>query len=382
MLIETIAKTEKYFRRAVVATLPPWCAVAYFTFGRKVFLKMLSESRRRVRALVPESLSAELWGLQFRSPIFNAAGMFKHGEGYKLVASEGAGAYLCGTTTSIARPGNTKLMLTHPVATFPQSGASINWMGLPNPSHAIVARAISRIHKVRGCPVGASLGATPEHSGDLAIGGLISGMEDYNLAGADFLEINESCPNVAHEKGECTPEGLDAALARRLELIAERFLSKRQRNLPVIVKFSVDTDPTLAKVLTSKLIELSYDGVNFGNTSTDYEGAHGYLNRPENKVLDYFTSNFGGGLSGAPLREKSLKLVKASSESLQKSNAKQEFHILRTGGVESAADISSAIAAGASLCQWFAGYFSNFAEHGHDVYQEIYKHYNEYIRSI
>jgi dihydroorotate dehydrogenase len=379
MVIELLAKAEKFVRPLVVKGLPAWWSVFYFTTGRKIFLSNLAKSRRAVRYLPPEILSRTLWGVDFRSPLFNAAGMFKLGEGYQLVASQGAGAYLCGTTTSISRKGNSKHCLSHPVATFPQSGASINWMGLPNPSHTVVARRISKIQKVRGCPIGASLGSTPEHSGELALAGLLDGMKEYALSGADFLEINESCPNVAHETADCTSDGLDASLVRRLECISQEFLADKHRSIPVIVKFSVDTDAEKAKALTRKLIELGYDGVNFGNTSTDYSNARQYLNKAENKVLDYFTREFGGGLSGAPLRQKSLDLIKIAKQTLLEIKPEREFHIVRTGGIETGVDLAESITNGADLCQWFAGYFSNFSEHGHNIYQEIYRICNEHI---
>jgi len=39
-------------------------------------------------------LVKELWGIKFRSPIMNAAGMFKNGECYEMVAKQRAGISL------------------------------------------------------------------------------------------------------------------------------------------------------------------------------------------------------------------------------------------------------------------------------------------------
>ena len=111
--------------------------------------------------------------------------------------------------------------------------------------------------------------------------------------------------------------------------------------------------------------------MNFGNTSTKYEEYKTQISNDERKLYKYFHTNFGGGLSGKPLQVSSLALVKAAAKELK--NAKNEFHIIRTGGVFSAKDIEESLDAGASLVQWYTGYFENFAKLGHGVYRSLYK---------
>jgi hypothetical protein len=49
----------------------------------------------------------------------------------------------------------------------------------------------------------------------------------------------------------------------------------------------------------------------------------------------------------------------------------QEFHVIRTGGIESKQDLEDSERAGISLNQWFTGYFENFARYGHNVYKQM-----------
>ncbi len=47
--------------------------------------------------------------------------------------------------------------------------------------------------------------------------------------------------------------------------------------------------------------------------------------------------------------------------------------MVRTGGVESAADLRRSEDAGVALQQWYSGYFEAFARWGHAVYRELYR---------
>ncbi len=82
--------------RSLITKLGPKLVVSTYSSGRLSFLEKLKEDvPSEAESYVPhESLSKELWGIRFRSPIMNAAGMFKNGECYEIVAKQGAGAYL------------------------------------------------------------------------------------------------------------------------------------------------------------------------------------------------------------------------------------------------------------------------------------------------
>ena len=301
----------------------------------------------------------------------NAAGLFKNGEGYELSHRQGAGGYLAGTTTAHKRLGNSRSGVHKPFAPYPNSHAASNWLGLPNNGHAAVAKRLSDFQHHAGFPIGASLMAAPESSGEQALAELVEGMELYDRAGVHFLEINESCPNVAHTQAQAHGSASFEALSERLEYISTKFLEKRLRHLPVVVKFSTDTTPSDIPRLMDTLLTLGFDGVNIGNTSTEYAKHRATIARADYAVYDYFTQTFGGGVSGKPLCASSLALVRIAKEHLDSVRPYKEFHIIRTGGVDSWADMEESRAAGASLCQWYTGLFERFAENGHSLYKRL-----------
>ncbi len=361
MTPEVLAGVESRLR-PLLTCLPSTLAVRIYSAGRRRFLDSFARRPPR-QSFAPQGLERTLWGLSFRSPICNAAGMFKNGQGYEVVARQGAGAYLAGTTTHQLRRGNRRRGVAQPFAPYPRSGAASNWLGLPNVGHEAVAGRLEGLERHQGCPIGVSAAIAGEDN----LEQLVAGLERYQAAAVDFLEINDSCPNTAEDPG-----GFEQ-MRGRLSYLAEHFLAHRQRDLPVVVKLSCDTAIADVSQVVTTLVELGFDGVNFGNTSTDYSRHRDRLARSEVGLYDRFTSTFGGGVSGRPLKEDSLRLVEAAAEVLAEQTPDQEFHIVRTGGIEDASDVQRSLDAGASLCQWYSGYFEAFARHGHGLYRELYR---------
>jgi len=209
---------------------------------------------------------------------------------------------------------------------------------------------------------------SPDLEGDEKLKKLVEGMHLYKDAGVDFIELNESCPNTAHGPPQ------DDAVFERLSTIKSEFLDSRTESNkpPVIVKFSNDTDIEQVPLLLGMLFELGFDGVNFGNSSTAYERYASAIAREEKKLYEYYTKTFGGGLTGRPLKQNSLELVRAAATYLREEPPAHEFHVIRAGGVETAADVAQSLKAGASLVQWYTAYFESFSERGHALYQELF----------
>ena len=145
------------------------------------------------------------------------------------------------------------------------------------------------------------------------------------------------------------------------------------REIPVIVKFSNDTEVNQVPALLDLLFELGFDGVNFGNTSIDYIQRRKLIDPSERKLFDYFTKTFTGGVSGRPLKETSLELGSRSVEYTKAGPPTQEFHTIRTGGIETWQDIQDSERAGISLNQWYTCYFENFANHAHKIYEQFFE---------
>jgi len=369
-ITEILSKTDIPLRKVLTRVIPKQ-SVFFYSYARKLFLKLLVNESIPERNLMPIEFSETLWGIDFSVPLFNAAGMFKNGDGYNTAVRQGAGAFLTGTTTKGGRKGNLKNHILHPFISFPRTRIAINWMGLPNPGHSIVAKTLSKYDKVHGCPIGASIAADPMSSGEELLSCLLDGLQLYEKAGVDFIEINESCPNVPSHSAIIS-SGLDIDLVNRLEYVSKNFISKRNRNIPLIVKFSVDTAPSNIASIIDILLDLGYDGINLGNTSTSYETIRQEVSHTEIKLFDHFTSTFGGGVSGSALKDTSLHLCKLAAEYLTTKQLRHEFHIIRTGGVENAEDIKQNINNGISLSQWFTGYFDSFIINGHGLYKEIF----------
>ncbi len=363
MLVEKLAKLDGIVRGPLIQFLPPHASTKFYSWGRKHFLQRFSSAVPN-HYNPPQTFARKLWGIDFRSPLFNGAGMYKNGEAYSWVAAEGAGAYLAGTTTSNARPGNQKNGIHLAFCPYPRSRSASNWLGLPNDGDEAIAERLAAIQRVPGCPVGVSTMGSPDFQGDAKLEAILKGLLLFRKARVDFIELNESCPNTAHGKPQ------DDDLKRRLEYLSDHFI-KGEPRIPIIVKFSNDTPLEQVPDLLAMLIDLGFDGVNFGNTSVNYAKHRDSILPPERRCYDHFTSTFGGGVSGRALKNDSLRLVRVASNYLEQSRPTREFHIVRAGGVETADDVLESLAAGASLVEWYTGYFENFAVHGCDTYRVI-----------
>jgi len=255
------------------------------SYGRKPFLSMLANDKPQGKSKIDSCHRIKLWDIEFNNSLLNAAGMFKHGEGYYTMAGQGAGAYLAGTSTMLPRKGNCKSYTKHPVAAFPNSGMAINWMGLPNLGHEHLAKEIRKIEKIKGCPVGVSISSDPSQNGIEALEGIVKGLELFTNADADFIELNESCPNVEHSHSDEFINNIDKSLIDRLEFISKNRKKMHSKHIPIIVKFSNDTLAEQVPELLNLLITLGFDGVNFGNTSTNYSKHREQLKKEEIKML-------------------------------------------------------------------------------------------------
>lgn len=358
---------EGMFRQAepYLCTLPEASNVAVYSLGRRVVEKLMARHTIRKEAFIPPiSLATTLWGIKFRTPICNSAGMFKNGDGYDLVAKLGAGAYLGGTSTYNKRNGNSKGNITLPFVKLPKSKITINYLGLPNLGDELLSKKLFTKNKVDGCPIGWSVMRSPDYSLDEAQEKLIKSLFLYQKnPQIDFIEINESCPNVKKSSSD---------ILARLNYVSEEFLKKRNRHLPVVIKLSNDlSEDSLIEILES-MVRLGYDGINLGNTSTDYSFVEESLDEGDKKVYDYFTKKFGGGVGGKVLKPRSLELCKKAGAILRKINTNREFHVIRAGGVEDYNDIEESKNCGVSMNQWLTGFYFKFLREGNNVYKNFF----------
>lgn len=369
--VEKLAKIDKTLRK-VMTSLPNQYFISIYSNQKKKLIKNFADDYVNFELKEIYSSNTKLWDIDFKIPIFNSAGMFKYSEAYYTCAMQGAGAWLAGTYTTKRRIGNFKKGVLHPFLPLPKSEIAVNWMGLPNEGIELAAKKISKLEKFNNTPIGVSISADPGNNPTLILADLVEGMKLLEKANVDFIELNESCPNVS-DGHSLSNDKLDEDLVYRMEYISQNFLKFRNRNLPLILKLSNDTSPELIPLFIDIAIELGFNGLNLGNTSTNYTYTKEFLTEKERKMFNYFTNVYGGGVSGISLKENSKKLCKLASEYLQNKNLKTEFHIIRTGGIDSADDILESKNIGVNLNQWYTGYFKNFGKYGHSTYSEISK---------
>ena len=124
-LTEKIASKDTAIREKI-AKLHPYFLTFAYTYGRKIFLNLLSKDKPKDKFLPSEKFQVKLWDIDFACGLFNAAGMFKKGESYFSISAQGAGAYLAGTTTAKAIRGNSRILINHPFIPYPFSHSASN----------------------------------------------------------------------------------------------------------------------------------------------------------------------------------------------------------------------------------------------------------------
>ena len=338
-----------------------------YSKGRVYFMSIFYATSLNftVKPINHPQYSRVLWGLKFASPIMNAAGMFKNLEGYTLVQRQGAGGYIGGTTTYNPRHGNCINNIHLPFLSLLQSNISLNCLGLPNKGDKILSQQVVMQNKT--IPLGISLMRSADYDEKTGMEHLIESLWLYhNNLQYDFLEINESCPNIKVSADN---------IIQRLIYIGENFIFHRKRFIPVVIKVSVDISDKVLSDIMHILIKYKFDGINIGNTSIDYDNLRQYVNANDLKLFNYFVDNFGGGVGGTILKKMSYDKCKYAVMCKNDIQPQHEFHIIRSAGIDSIDDIYQSDLIGVSLNQWYTGYFSNFMKYGNQIYHKTFGTY-------
>ncbi|MFO0319366.1 MAG: hypothetical protein ACK5Z5_03055, partial [Neisseriaceae bacterium] len=253
--------------------------------------------------------------------------------------------------------------IKQPFITLPLSQCSVNYLGLPNLGDDILSKSVITQNKIEDCPIGWSVMRSPDYDEMIGLEVLVKSLFEYQAnTQIDFIEINESCPNVGADFNN---------LESRLQYISQNFLTNRERNLPVIIKLSNDINSEHLPKFLDILFKYRFDGINIGNTSTKYSEILHKLNKSDKKLFKYFTDNFSGGVGGRVLKLTSLQLCKIAVEYRNKINLDYEFNVIRTGGIDSYTDIIESNNAGIALNQWYTGYFNNYIKYGNLLYKNF-----------
>jgi dihydroorotate dehydrogenase len=279
-----------------------------------------------LRHFRPEPKPKTVFGLNFPNPIGLAAGVDKNGVALPSWAALGFGFIEIGTVTAKAQPGNPKPRIFR----FPEHNALINRLGFNNDGADAIANRLNKLKRSGRWPegpVGINIGksmATPvtEASADYLYSFQL--LREF----ADYIVLNVSSPNTP---GLRELQGAEA-LADLLRAIGKENLITRK---PILVKIAPD---------------LTHDDLEQIVTTSEANGVAGII--ATNTTLDHSSipadQDQQGGLSGAPLREKSTALVRAIA-------ARSTIPIIASGGIIDGDSAREKIEAGAKLLQIYTG---------------------------
>src|SRR5689334_14475445 len=277
-------------------------------------------------ALAPryEELRTEAFGLRMHGPFGLAAGFDKNAVAIDGMSMLGFDHIEIGTVTGEAQPGNPRKRLFRLVP----DRALINRMGFNNEGSLAVAARLASREPVFKTVVGVNIGKTKLVPETEAIGDYVKSAE--RLAPfADYLVVNVSSPNTPGLRNLQATEALRPLLTAVREA-ADRIVAHRR--VPLLVKIA----PDLAD-------ELGLDGIIATNTTIAREG----LGLTAGPALVQET----GGLSGAPLKERSLEVLRRLY-----ARVGDRITLVGVGGVENAEDAWQRILAGATLVQGYSAF--------------------------
>ncbi|WP_171174716.1 quinone-dependent dihydroorotate dehydrogenase [Ruegeria sp. HKCCD8929] len=267
-------------------------------------------------------LCTRVAGLDLPNPVGLAAGFDKNAEALAPLSRSGFGFVEVGAATPRPQPGNPKPRLFR----LTEDRAAINRFGFNNEGmEAIGARLAAR---PRDAVIGLNLGAnkdSDDRPGDFAK------VLAHCAAHLDFATVNVSSPNTEKLRDLQGKAALTALLAGVIET-----RDALPRPLPVFLKIAPDLTEAELEDIAAVARETGVDAVIATNTTLSREGLAS-AHRGE-----------AGGLSGAPLFEKSTRVLARLS-----ALTKGEIPLIGVGGISTAEQAYAKICAGASAVQFY-----------------------------
>ncbi len=280
----------------------------------------------------PASLPLKVMGLEFPNPVGLAAGLDKNGDAIDGFAQLGFGFIEIGTVTPRAQPGNPKPRLFR----LPEAEAIINRMGFNNHGveHLLARVRAAKFKGVLGINIGKNFDTPVENA-----------VDDYLLcldkvyAHASYVTVNVSSPNTpglrSLQFGDSLKQLLEA-LRQRQEDLAQM----HGKRVPLAIKIAPDMSDEETVQVADALVQAGMDAVIATNTTLSRDGVKGLEHADE-----------AGGLSGAPVRDKSTHIVEVLAAELA-----GRLPIIAVGGITEGKHAAEKIAAGASLVQIYSGF--------------------------
>lgn len=282
----------------------------------------------------PASDPRELCGITFPNPIGLAAGLDKDGKHIDALATLGFGFLEIGTVTPLPQPGNPKPRMFR----LPVARGIINRMGFNNDGvQACVARVKQSTFWQNGGVLGLNIGKNASTPIEAAARDYVAAMAAvYEVS--TYITVNISSPNTQNLRA-LQGEVMLRALLSELDEARQRLCDQYGVRKPLFLKIAPDLDQEDILFIADLLVEFKIDAVIATNTTIARDSVAGLE----------FSSEIGG-LSGAPLKNKSIEIIQMLHARLQ--NA---LPIIGVGGILSGADAKEKCDAGASLVQIYSG---------------------------
>ena len=319
------------------------------TFKGLSILRHIPFAKSITRALYRNdhpSLEREVFGIRFPNPVGLAGGLDKNGEYYNDMANFGFGFVEIGSLTPLPQDGNAKPRCFR----VPGDKAIINRFGINNKG---VKNAVEHLKKNRpevivAANISKNTTSINEDAG-----------KDYEKAFGllyDFVDmfvVNVSCPNVV---------GLTALQdISFLSEIVDKLLDLRMyfdNYRPILLKVSPDLSHQQLDEIIEYCLRSGIDGLVAGNTTRSRDGLTSISKERIEEIGN-------GGMSGAPLHQKNLELVK-----YVQTKSEGKLPIIGVGGIMSPEQAKAMLDAGASLVEIYTG----FIYEGPALVKNIIKH--------
>ena len=267
-------------------------------------------------------LRTNMAGLDLANPLGLAAGFDKNAEALLGLSRAGFGFFEVGAATPRAQPGNPKPRLFR----LTEDHAAINRFGFNNQGMEAIAARLAK--RPRDAVLGLNLGANKDSDDRAADFAKVLAHCGNHL---DFATVNVSSPNTEKLRELQGKEALSALLSGVLEV-----RDTLNRKIPIFLKIAPDLTEAEIEEIAEVALEQKIDAVIATNTTLDRAGL-------QSQHRDEI-----GGLSGAPLFEKSTRVLARLSYATE-----GKLPLIGVGGVSNAEQAYAKICAGASAVQLY-----------------------------
>ncbi len=268
-------------------------------------------------------LHSTLAGMPLLNPVGLAAGYDKNATALAPLSRAGFGFIEVGAATPLPQPGNPKPRLFR----LTEDRAAINRFGFNNQGAETIATRLAQ--RQRGpVPVGLNLGANKTSQNRAADFAKVLAECGPHV---DFATVNVSSPNTERLRDLQGPAALAALLSGVMEARAALPVP-----IPVFLKIAPDLTPDDLAQIAEVALASGISGIIATNTTLSREG------------LKSANKSEAGGLSGAPLFEKSTRVLAQLSQLTH-----GMLPLIGVGGISSAEEAYQKIRAGASAVQLY-----------------------------